>query len=71
MIKCLRLLLFLLLVLLAKAGPRGKNQGRDFYKILEIKRSATPAEIKKAYRALSLKYHPDKNVDDPNALEKF
>jgi len=59
------------ILFLAKAGPRGRNQGRDFYKILDIKRSATQAEIKKAYRALSMKYHPDKNPDDPDALEKF
>jgi len=56
------------ILFLAKAGPRGRNQGRDFYKILDIKRSATQAEIKKAYRALSMKYHPDKNPDDPDAL---
>lgn len=45
--------------------------GRDFYKILGVAKSATPAEIKKAYRALSLQYHPDKNPDDPSAVDKF
>ena len=49
----------------------GKDKGRDFYKILDLKRSATPAEIKKAYRRLTLQYHPDKNPDDKEALEKF
>ncbi len=51
--------LFILTLLFVLALSKGK--GRDFYKILDIKRSANQAEIKKAYRALSLKYHPDKN----------
>jgi DnaJ family protein B protein 11 len=48
------------------------DDNRDFYKILDIKRSATEREIKKAFKAKSLKYHPDKNKDDPeNALKMF
>lgn len=43
---------------------------KDYYKILDLKRSATSADIKKAYRRLSLKYHPDKN-SAPDASEKF
>ena len=46
----------------------------DPYSILNISPSATDQEIKKAYRTLSKKYHPDANVDNPNAAqyeEKF
>lgn len=45
--------------------------GRDFYSILDVKKSATSNEIKKAYRKLAKELHPDKNKDDPKASEKF
>jgi len=44
---------------------------KDFYKILGVSKSASDAEIKKSYRSLSRKYHPDVNRDDPQAEARF
>jgi thiol-disulfide isomerase/thioredoxin len=67
----MRLFIHFIIALLSVLHVDG-NRGRDFYKILGIPRNAKDAQIKKAYRELSRKYHPDQNPDNKEeATQKF
>ena len=44
---------------------------RDYYEVLGVSKSADEKEIKKSYRRVAMKYHPDRNSDDPESDEKF
>ena len=44
---------------------------RDYYEVLGVNRDAKQPDFRTAYRRLAMKYHPDRNSDDPNAETKF
>ena len=44
---------------------------RDYYEVLGASKDASQQDLKKAYRRLAMKYHPDRNPDDQEALAKF
>ncbi|CAH8851559.1 unnamed protein product [Trichobilharzia szidati] len=55
----------------SKRGQKSTKEGINLYAVLEVEKNATAEEIKRSYRRLALKYHPDKNPNDPTASEKF
>ncbi|OHT11071.1 DnaJ domain containing protein [Tritrichomonas foetus] len=64
-VKFIMLNIFFLISLISKEGTR------DFYEILNLKHDCVQREIENSYRALSKKYHPDKNKNNPQAIDKF
>lgn len=44
---------------------------RDYYEVLGVDKGVSAADLKKAYRRVAMKYHPDRNPDDKDAEEKF
>ena len=55
----------------SRTGSETMETKRDYYQVLGINRDAQESTIKKAYRKLAKKYHPDSNAGDPQAEQKF
>lgn len=67
----LLLVLLLLVASLVSAQPGYGRDGEDYYHLLNVNPRASNSEIKKAWRKLSMKYHPDKNPGDEQAAETY
>jgi len=62
---------FLLLLLFTASSIYNAAAGKSYYDVLQISKSATDDQIKRAYRKLALKFHPDKNPGNEEATKKF
>jgi DnaJ family protein C protein 5 len=51
--------------------PKLSTSGESLYRIMDLPKTATTDDVRKTYRRLALRYHPDKNPDNPEATEKF
>ena len=60
---CLSFYIFICMIVICLA--------KDYYEILEVPRTASDYDIKRSFRKLAIKMHPDKNIDDENAAKKF
>ena len=58
-------------ILIEGVSAHSHTNSENFYELLEIKQNANKADIKKAYRTLSKKYHPDKNQGDQDSAQHF